>query len=87
MGPVGERKPKRERFLWTLKGITDKAHQTRVNKWKAAEVVPLDPLCSQGKAAGWGRGVGRGASCCFGGEQFFKLSLGHLLKTLNKCFT
>lgn len=56
MGPVGERKPKKEsdsfghlrelpRSLTRL-WLTNK----KKKKWKAADVVLLDPLCTQGKA-------------------------------------
>lgn len=39
MGPVGERKPKKEGFLWILKGIIDKAHQTQANKLKKKKKI------------------------------------------------
>lgn len=54
MGPVGERKPKKERdsfgYLRELLRSLTRLWLTNNKKWKAADVVLLDPLCTQGKA-------------------------------------
>lgn len=80
-GPMGERKPKKERVLQILKKLLTRLTRQR-KKCKVAEVSLRDPLCNQERML-WGLLL----LLLFGNmDSVFQLSLGHLSKTINTIF-